>query len=89
MIPVISRVYGYNGSERLIRDRWELTGYTNVLIEGESTRVEMTFEKNIEFKHTGYGEFIVRTDITVPDNQGRDSTAPVLMKFIRVNYLGK
>ena len=89
MIPIISRVYGYNGSERLIRDRWEITGYTNVLIEGESARVEMTFEKNIEFKHTGYGEFIVRTDITVPDNQGRDSTAPVLMKFIRVNYLGK
>jgi pantothenate kinase len=89
-IPVITDSNnGWYGPVSLMRDAENVMGKTNVIIEGDSSRVEITFDKDIGYKQTGYGEFTVRTEVTATDYEGRTSTAPVAIKFRRIRYLGK
>lgn len=86
---IIDSNNGWHGQVSLMRNTEEIRGKTNVIIEGDSSRVEITFDKDIGYKQTGYGEFTVRTEVTATDYEGRTSTAPVAIKFRRIRYLGK
>ncbi len=92
-IPIIrDSNNGFHDPVRLIRDFEQYRAKINVIIEGNSSRVEVAFNEaheDIEFRQTGYGGFSMRKEITMTDCQGRTSTAPVTFKFKRTGYLGK
>ena len=65
---------------------------TEVIIDGKEARLEFSFPDNpdVEFEHTGYGEFTVSRTVTctVANGEGasRQITGPVTFKFKRTRY---
>ena len=65
----------------------------STVIKGEEAVLEFDVPSGYEFKHTGYGEVTLRTDVTfaVRNEDGTVSqmTGPVFIKYVRTRYFGK
>lgn len=83
----------WGGRPSLARRTMECKIDIRTVIKGEEAVLEFDVPSGYEFKHTGYGEVSLRTDVTfaVRNQDGTVSqmTGPVFIKYIRIRYFGK
>lgn len=80
-----------DGLVRLQRSVEEINVSINTVVGTDEAVLEFSFPQcEVEFEHTGYGEFLVRKEMTFyvinNDKEAESVTGPVLFSFKRIEY---